>query len=920
MKVILLFFFITTAALSQKMYKGNISDELGPIPGASICVKSTGKCTTSDFYGDYQIMVNPDDVLTIAFIGMETKIIKIKDLENQDSRLAVSPILSDDFNENLKKENDTLIISKPSGKVDINNLYQLNSLQILNITRKSDGEYVFKNRGDYDALAFEINQEFTVSTPIRLPAYQKTYSQGRSQNGQLVYQAPETNEIFSWGPSVQSLTYSNTVSEFYPEGNIVNQSAGNTTPLQLYNPNNFFQNKIDNKISLMAQIESSKHNILTLNLTYTRGNIAIPDTKNYEINTSVKYLRNISNKSKIEMFLKYNTFYNNLSNANFGVNKIVFANAVTPIHFDNHFNAALSSGLQRSFSNLENNPYYLIDQNADSNKSSVIDFNFNHNYSHTRNSNLFDFAFQSSQIKGENGQHPYFAGIAIPNFDERNEKFNKLSISDRFTHNFYNGSIESKINLGIQKRDLERNYFSNYTAVENYPKKSLNSDRFKSVQDRFEAIYSLNGNYTISNIFGNYESLVFKANGNLTYSSTVNKGLLGNGLFSAQLERLFDTNFSFSVTQNFNQAEPSLQNNNLNFNTLNYTLSDFKKSRNNLELITPKNAIPTNEMQTNFMLNYAIYRWNFSANYYFKRTENLYVPLLESGTFSWSPEVNYKQRGVEIEIQKYFAYDNNVNYGFNLNFTSYRNEVTSIQNNQSRISFAGFSDVNKNYVVGQPLGVIMGSNYLRDSGNNLVIDADGFPIKDSKAKVLGNPNPDFIIGLSNTLQYRSFVLNVAFDYNKGGEIWNGTQQMLNYYGKSALTEQQRNVSNYVFEGVTQSGVPNTRPVSFYDANLSIEQNRWVRYGAEGVAEDAIEKADYFRVSSLSLKYTFKNDYYTLRNLNFSITLFVDNAFVWAKSKSAFSNNAMLNSVETSGLDYFNTPMMRSFGSRLTLKF
>lgn len=920
MKVILLFFFITTAAFSQKMYKGNVSDQYGSIPGAIICVKATGKCTTSDFYGDYQIMVNPDDILTISYVGLETRTIKIKDLDFKDGRVAVSPILSDDFAENFKKENDTILISKPSGKMDVNNLYQFGNMQILNITRKNDGEYVLKNSGDYDALTFEINQEFSVAAPIRLPAYQKSYAQGRSQNGQLAYQSPETNEIFSWGPSVKNLTYSNTVSEFYPQGNIVNQSSVNTTPLTLYNPNHFFQNKIDNKISLMTQIESRNHNVLTLNLAYARGNIVIPDSKNYEVNTSLKYLRNISVDSKIEMFLKYSTFYNNLSNANFGVNKIVFANAVTPIHFDNQFNASLSSGLQRSFSNAENNPYYLINQNVDQNKSSVIDFNFNHKYNHRDNSNLLDFTFQSSQIKGENGQHPYFAGIDVPNFDERNEKFNKLSVSDRFTHNFDKGSIESKINFGFQKRDLERNYFSNYSFVDDYPKQSLNSDRFKSVQDRFEAIYSMNGNYNFNNIFGNYERLVLKANGSLTYSSTINNGLLGNGLFSAQLERIFDTNLSFSVTQNFTQAEPSLQNNNLNFNTLNYAVSDFKKSRNSLELITPKNAIPTNELLTNFILNYSIYRWNFSANYYFKKTENLYVPLLNSGTVSWSPEVNYKQRGVEIEIQKYFVYDHDLNYGFNLNFTSYRNEVTSIQNNQSRISFAGFSDINKNYVAGQPLGVIMGSSYLRDGSNNLVIDADGFPIKDSKAKVLGNPNPDFIVGFNNTFQYGAFMLNVAFEYNNGGEIWNGTQQTLNYYGKSALTEQQRNISNYVFEGVTQTGVPNTKSISFYDANLPVEQNRWVRYGAEGVAEDAIEKGDYFRLSSLSLKYTLKSDHYMFRKLNFSITFFVDNVFVWAKSKSAFSNNTMLNSIETSGLDYFNTPMMRSFGSRLTLKF
>ncbi|MBE8723787.1 carboxypeptidase-like regulatory domain-containing protein [Flavobacterium hungaricum] len=918
MKIILLFFFISTAVFSQKMYKGNISDEYGALPGASICVKNTQRCTSSDFYGDYQILVNPDDELIISYIGMETKTIKIKDLEERQSGLAVKPVLSDDYNEKIKKENDTIIISKPAGKIDSNEFNKLGFLEIKNIARKSDGEYVLKQRRDYDALSFEINQEFSVAAPIRLPKYQKSFAQGRSQNGQLVYQSPETNEVFSWGPDVTTLAYSNTVSEYYPQGNIVNQSAANTSPIALYNPNHFFQNKTDSKTSLMAQIENVKNDLLTLNLAYARGNIVIPDSKNYEINTSLRYLKNISKKSKIEMLLKYNTFYNNLSNANFGVNKIVFANAVTPVHFDNQLNASLASGLQRSFSNTENNPYYLIDQNIDSNKSSTIDFYFKHDYSHRSNSNIVDFTFQSSQIKGENGQHPYFAGIDLPNFDIRNEKFNTFLFSDRFTYDFNGGYVESKTSLGFKKRDLERNYFSNYNAVENYPLQSENSDQFKSVQDRFEAASGLNAAYTIQDILGNYERLMLRGSGNLTYSSTVNNSLLGNALFSAQLQNLFNTNLSFSATQNFIQAEPSLQNNNLNFNTLNYALGDFKKSRNNLELITPKNAVPTNELLTHFILDYSIYSWNFTLNYYFKKTDNLYVPLLNSGTFSWSPEVNYKERGVELEIRKYLYYGTNFRYGFSFNFASYRNEVTSIHNGQSRISFAGFSDINKNYVVGQPLGVIMGSSYLRDASNNLVIDTDGFPIKNSNPKILGNPNPDFVLGFNNTFNYKDFTLNVSFDYNNGGEIWNGTQQTLNYYGKSAFTEQQRSISNYVFEGVTQTGAPNTKAVSFYDVNLPAEQNRWVRYGTEGVAEDAIEKADYLRLSSLSLQYKIRNNNYAA--LDFSITFFVDNVFVWAKSKSAFSNNTMLSSVETSGLDYFNTPMMRSFGSRLTLKF
>lgn len=103
-------------------------------------------------------------------------------------------------------------------------------------------------------------------------------------------------------------------------------------------------------------------------------------------------------------------------------------------------------------------------------------------------------------------------------------------------------------------------------------------------------------------------------------------------------------------------------------------------------------------------------------------------------------------------------------------------------------------------------------------------------------------------------------MNLAFDWSQGGEIWNGTQQTLNYYGTSELTGNQRNISNYVFNGVTQSGLQNSQPISFYDANQPVDQNRWTRYSVDGVAEDAIESATYFRLNSINLSYSNELDY------------------------------------------------------------
>ena len=920
MKKFLLLLFISTVGFSQTIYRGNVSENGEPIPGVSVCVVNTSRCTATDWDGNYAIEVRTGDQLRISFIGMKTKIIKITNTTLLDNDNRVKPIISEDYINKLEKHDD-VVPSKSTGNYDFDLQYNIENYDLMKIARDNTGLYHLKSKAAYYKLAFEVNHDFVFSTPIRLPKYQTNYAQGRSQNGALTYQSPETNEIFSWGPNVTSLSYSDNPSEYYPQGNIVNKSSGNGNSVQTYNPNDFFQNIQDNKWSFNTQIETPKGNSLKINFGYKTGNIVIPSSGNNEITTSLKYFRNVSRNGKIDALLSYNDYENNLSNANFGVNKIIFANAITPVHFDNQLASTLSNGSQRSYSGNENNPYYLIQHNLDKNKSKTLSFNFNHIYSGNNDYNTVNANFQSSEIRNTNGQGFYFAGINAPNFDKRFEGFKTLSVSDLYKHNFgYQRFIESKIDFRFQQRDLERTYFSGFALPAYFPDNNASQTSLDVLQKRFEMFYSLNGSYVFQHFPGRYDEVVLKTNTNLNYSSTVKNDFLFNYFASAEVRKIFDTPIFFTISYGLTQTEPSLQNNNLNFNSLQYQTSQFNQLKNNLELLTPNNAIATKEGITNLLVMYRFnYMWNINLNYYFKKVQNLYTPLFNANAVVWSPDVNYKQNGFEFEIEKMRYGNRHFDYSFNLNFTYYKNEVTSLNNNQTRLPFAGFADVSKNYIVGQPLGVIVGNGYLRDQNQNVIIDNDGFPMVDPQQKILGNPNPDFVVGFYNTFKYQDFSLSLSFDWSQGGQLWNGTQQTLNYYGKSALTEEQRNVTNYVFNGVTPSGSANTKPVSFYDSNLPVEQNRWVRYGVAGVTEDAIEDASYFRLNSINLAYSSPNGIFRDK-LKFTIGIFMNNAFVVTKSKSAFGNNSMFNSTDTAGLDYFNSPMMKSFGSSLTIKF
>ena len=56
---------------------GNVSDALGPLPGATVLEKGTSNGTTTDFDGNYSIDVPADAVLVVSFVGYATQEVQV---------------------------------------------------------------------------------------------------------------------------------------------------------------------------------------------------------------------------------------------------------------------------------------------------------------------------------------------------------------------------------------------------------------------------------------------------------------------------------------------------------------------------------------------------------------------------------------------------------------------------------------------------------------------------------------------------------------------------------------------------------------------------------------------------------------------------------------------------------------------------
>src|SRR5207244_2348622 len=112
-----------------------------------------------------------------------------------------------------------------------------------------------------------------------------------------------------------------------------------------------------------------------------------------------------------------------------------------------------------------------------------------------------------------------------------------------------------------------------------------------------------------------------------------------------------------------------------------------------------------------------------------------------------------------------------------------------------------------------PYGNLVGTKWMRDNQGHIVVDsASGLPIRDSRQVVLGNYNPDWVGGITNTLTYKNLSLSFSFDGQLGGKVYSVTKWFGQYSGILQATLQGRehewNDSLVVPNAVYQDGTPN----------------------------------------------------------------------------------------------------------------
>lgn len=264
-------------------------------------------------------------------------------------------------------------------------------------------------------------------------------------------------------------------------------------------------------------------------------------------------------------------------------------------------------------------------------------------------------------------------------------------------------------------------------------------------------------------------------------------------------------------------------------------------------------------------------RVNIDVSYYDRETSN---QLLSIGTsaatgysFTFINAGTISNKGIELVLGGDIIRTSDFRINSTLNFTKNKSEVVSLIGETQNYVFADFQGgITANATVGQPLGIFRGNGYEYLNGEKVMYNnADGVNTGYYKAvpdQIIGDPNPDWNMGINNSLSYKGIRLGFLVDIQKGGDVFS----LDNYYGEGTgvpestvgLNDKGNPVRSPVEDGggillpgVTEDGQPNT---VYADASYYGGAFYWGN-AVRNPAQTHIYDASYVKLRELSLSYS-----------------------------------------------------------------
>jgi TonB-linked SusC/RagA family outer membrane protein len=351
-------------------------------------------------------------------------------------------------------------------------------------------------------------------------------------------------------------------------------------------------------------------------------------------------------------------------------------------------------------------------------------------------------------------------------------------------------------------------------------------------------------------------------------------------------------------------------------------------TRSGLTVLYNPNLVPQNTISFETGLELKFFNNRLGLDYSYSdqvsRNQIFLVPL--AGSVGFLNELRnageMSSKSHEIVINATPLKTTDYEWNINISFTKIKNNVNSLAAGVTNISLGGYSDPNIRAQEGDTYPIIYGATFQRDSLGRILVDEDpkspdyGFPLIGGAQKI-GVIAPDFLMSFNTSIRYKFITLSAQIDWKQGGDIFSGSNQLIDYYGTSKRTEDR--TTPFIYDAYKadgkkndiQRGGPND-PKAYENLQTDILGN---------CSESAIYENSYMKLREISLSVSLPKSLISpLKLQNVSLSCSVRNILLWSTLPNFDPESSQGDGNMQGGMDYMSLPQTKSYGFGLNVTF
>ncbi len=315
---------------------------------------------------------------------------------------------------------------------------------------------------------------------------------------------------------------------------------------------------------------------------------------------------------------------------------------------------------------------------------------------------------------------------------------------------------------------------------------------------------------------------------------------------------------------------------------------------------------------------------SLDATYFTTTTTDLITnttPSDASGSTGFLTNIGELQgSGVEINFGA-TPFNGEFRWDINVNYTSNETVVKKITDDLTEVAISTTATRGVYAIKDMAFPQIKASSYVRDDQGRIVVDAvSGNPLVGEMIP-LGKTTPDYIVGLTNTFNFKGFTFSTTFDYRTGHVYYAQLADQMEFTGRGqesvSANRQDFVIPNSVIEVSDGVYAENTNiPIS--DGIMGFWQNTY-----NEIKENYVRDATALKLRELAFSYTLPSRFLNATPISkLKVGFIARNVFTLLPEENRFAdpefNNTNNNAIGIGG--YFQSPPTSSYGFNVNIEF